>query len=159
MTCDRSVLFSGSPGFLRHDIIEILLKVALNTIEGLTTDKINNPHFLKTISQFSIIGFVETWTNDSDSIFNIPGFHFVHGSNRKKHRKARRNSGGINIFVKNSLSKGVNKLPNSHNDILWIRLDHSYFKVDKDIFLATVYISPENSSQKVSDMESVYEQL
>jgi hypothetical protein len=83
VTCDRSVLFSGSPGFLRHDIIEILLKVALNTIEGLTTDKINNPHFLKTISQFSIIGFEETWTNDSDSIFNITGFHFVDGSNRK----------------------------------------------------------------------------
>jgi len=103
------------------------LKSAMWNIEGLTTDKINDPHFLKTISQFSIIGFVETWTNDSDSIFNIPGFHFVDGSNRKKHRKARRNSGGINIFVKNSLSKGVKKLPKSHNDILWIRLDHSFF--------------------------------
>lgn len=35
----------------------------------------------------------------------------------------------------------------------------SFLKVDKDIFLATVYISPENSSQNVSDIESVYEQL
>lgn len=35
----------------------------------------------------------------------------------------------------------------------------SFLKVDKDIFLATVYISPENSSQNVSDMVSVYEQL
>jgi len=106
------------------------LKSAMWNIEGLTTEKINDPHFLKTISQFSIIGFVETWpwTNDSDSIFNIPGFHFVDGSNRKKHRKARRNSGGINIFVKNSLSKGVKKLPKSHSDILWIRLDHSFFQ-------------------------------
>jgi hypothetical protein len=61
------------------------LKSAMWNIEGLTTEKINDPHFLKTISQFSIIGFVETWpwTNDSDSIFNIPGFHFVDGSNRK----------------------------------------------------------------------------
>ena len=31
MTCDRSVVFSGYSGF-RHDITEILLKVALNTI-------------------------------------------------------------------------------------------------------------------------------
>ena len=40
MTCDKSVVFSGSSGFLhqinktdRHDITEILLKVALNTIK------------------------------------------------------------------------------------------------------------------------------
>ena len=37
MTCDMSVVFSGYSGFLhyktdRHDITEILLKVALNTI-------------------------------------------------------------------------------------------------------------------------------
>jgi hypothetical protein len=33
MTCDRSVIFSGYSGFLHlHDIAEILLKVALNTI-------------------------------------------------------------------------------------------------------------------------------
>jgi hypothetical protein len=59
------------------------LKSAMWNIEDLTTDKINDPHFLKTISQFSIIGFEETWTNDTDSIFNITGFHFVDGSNRK----------------------------------------------------------------------------
>ena len=33
------VVFSGHPGFLRHDITEILLKVALNTI--------NQPTFLE----------------------------------------------------------------------------------------------------------------
>jgi hypothetical protein len=32
VTCDRSVVFSGYSGFLRHDMAEILLKVALNTI-------------------------------------------------------------------------------------------------------------------------------
>ena len=32
-TCDMSVVFSGSSDFLHHDITEILLKVALNTIK------------------------------------------------------------------------------------------------------------------------------
>ena len=32
VTCDRSVVFFGYSSFLCHDIIEILLKVALNTI-------------------------------------------------------------------------------------------------------------------------------
>jgi len=33
VTCGRSVIFSGYSGFLRHDITEILLKVALNIIK------------------------------------------------------------------------------------------------------------------------------
>jgi hypothetical protein len=32
LTCDRSAVFSGYPGFLRHDITEILRKMALSTI-------------------------------------------------------------------------------------------------------------------------------
>jgi len=52
------------------------LKSAMWNIEGLTTDKINDPHFLKTISQFSIIGFVESWTNDSDKHIRYPWLSF-----------------------------------------------------------------------------------
>ena len=37
-----------------------------------------------------------------------------------------------------------------HTDVLWIKLDH------RDIFLAIVYISPENSSRKADDLESIY---
>jgi hypothetical protein len=44
----------------------------------------------------------------NDNEIKIPGFHFVDGSNRKKHKKARRNSGGINTLF----SKGIKKLPN-----------------------------------------------
>ena len=32
LTCDRSAVFSGYPGFLHHDITEILRKMALSTI-------------------------------------------------------------------------------------------------------------------------------
>ena len=39
VTSDRSVVFSGGSGFLRHDIAELLLKVALNTIKQ--TNKTN----------------------------------------------------------------------------------------------------------------------
>ena len=95
-----------------------LLRSAVWNIEGLSLDKIKDPHFINTISKFYMISFVETWTNDNDNEIKIPGFHFVDGSNRKKHKKARRNSGGINIFVQNSISKGINKLPKSHSDIL-----------------------------------------
>lgn len=120
-----------------------LLKSAVWNIEGLTHDKIKDPNFSNIVSKFHILSFVETFTNDSDIELNIPGFHFLDKNIRKKHPKARRNSGGVNIFVKNSIVKGVKKLPKSHTDILWIKLDHSFFKINNDIYLATVYISPE----------------
>ncbi|CAG2232931.1 unnamed protein product [Mytilus edulis] len=137
-----------------------LLKTAVWNIEGLTTDKINDPHFNKIISQFQIISFIETWTNDVDvNEISIPGFCFVDSNNRKKHHKARRNSGGINIFAKNSISKGIKKLPKYHTDILWIKIDHNFFKLDKDIYIATVYMSPENSSTNITGLEPIYDKL
>ena len=60
----------------------------------------------------------------------------------KKYKKARRNSGGINIFVQNSISKGIKRLPKSHSDILWIKMDRTFFKLNKDIYVTTIYISP-----------------
>ncbi|CAG2204204.1 unnamed protein product [Mytilus edulis] len=137
-----------------------LLKTAVWNIEGLTTDKINDPHFNKIISQFQIISFIETWTNDVDvNEISIPGFCFVDSNNRKKHHKARRNSGGINIFAKNSISKGIKKLPKYHTDILWIKIDHNFFKLDKDIYIATVYMSPESSSTNTTGLEPIYDKL
>jgi hypothetical protein len=32
VACDRSMVFAGYSGFLRHDITEMFLKVALKTI-------------------------------------------------------------------------------------------------------------------------------
>ena len=77
----------------------------------------------------------------------------------KKHKKARRNSGGINIFVQNSISKGIKMLPKSHSDILWIKMDRTFFKLNKDIYVATIYISIEHSSSNVDGIEPIHKQL
>ena len=139
---------------------EVLLKTAVWNIEGLTVDKVIDQQFIKHVSKFHIIGFVETWANDSDNVINIPSFHLVDTNNRRKHKKARRNSGGINVLVQNSICKGISKLPKFHPDILWIKLDHIFFKLERDIYIATVYISPENSSAKYVDgLEPIYAQL
>ena len=50
VTCDRSVVFSGYSGFL-HDITEILLKVALNTINQ------TKPHFVESYVKRSLLGY------------------------------------------------------------------------------------------------------
>ena len=40
-----------------------------------------------------------------------------------------------------------------------MKLDHSYFKLNRDIYLASVYISPEHTSGNVPDIDFVYSQL
>ena len=58
VTCDRSVVFSGYSGFLRHDITEILLKVVLNTINPNITFKfVENMFSLKDVDTFILIYF------------------------------------------------------------------------------------------------------
>ena len=78
-------------GFFKLDYLvqmsSNLLKSAVWNIEGLSLDKIKDPHFINIISKFHLISFVETWTNDNDNEIKIPGFHFVNGNNRKKNIK------------------------------------------------------------------------
>ena len=87
---------------------------------------------------------------------SLPGFTLVCKNTRKKHEKARICSGGVSMYVKNSIAKGVSKLPFSHSDILWVRLDHNLFSLQRDIYLAIIYFSPENSSGAVKAINEMY---
>ena len=110
-------------------MLQPLLNFAMWNIEGLTSVKCSDPQFLSYISNFDILSFVETWSNDHNVAANLPGFQLVDSRNRQKHKKARRNSGGIKVFVKNNIFKGVEKLstPSSNPDIIWVKLDHNFF--------------------------------
>ena len=128
-------------------------------IEGLNSDKISDDHFSSLVSNCDIIGFLETWANESNSNLQIPNYEIIASSIRKKHKKAHRNSGGICIYVKCSLIKGIKLIEKKHTDVLWIKLDHSFFKLPKDLYVAFIYISPENTSADVADFESMYAHL
>ena len=80
---------------------ENFLKIGMWNIEGLTTEKANDPHFQNIISKLNITSFVETWFGESTQDIVPPNFELVYSSSRKKHKKARRYSGGISIFAKN----------------------------------------------------------
>ena len=46
-----------------------------------------------------------------------------------------------------------------HTDTTGIKLDHSHFKLNRDIYIASVYMSPEHTNSNVPDIDSVYSQL
>ena len=125
-------------------------------INGLNSDKISDPFFIQSISKFHIVSFKETWSNDADEI-NLLDFCRIGVGNRKKCKKATRNSGGIGIYVKNLIAKGIKILQKSHPDILWVKLDHTFFNLNRHIYLATIYISPENSNVYDFGIETIYD--
>ena len=60
-----------------------LLKLCSWNIEGLTSDKVDDPYFQEIISKFALISFVETWTGETIQDISIPKFELVHNSSRK----------------------------------------------------------------------------
>ncbi|XP_078659029.1 uncharacterized protein LOC144904189 [Branchiostoma floridae x Branchiostoma belcheri] len=85
---------------------------------------------------------METWHTGELSFPNFLNFT----SHRKKSKKAKRNSGGILFIYKKQYKGLVTKLESKSEDILWVKLDKRLFNHDKDIYLASVYISPKGST-------------
>ena len=135
------------------------LNIGMWNIQGLSLKKSTDEDFVNTISNVHILGLVETWCGGGNPQIDISGFSFVTNSTRKKASKARRFSGGISIYIKNDLRKGVSKLAPGHNDIVWVKLDKNFFHLKKDVFLAIIYFSPENSTGAKEELKDLYSKL
>jgi hypothetical protein len=50
-------------------------------------------------------------------------------------------------------------LSSRDSDIVWIKLDSKFFSLNRDVFIAVVYFSPENSSSCTEDINAIYSRL
>lgn len=114
-------------------------------IEGLSNEKKTNKEFSDFITKFDIICLIETWTRKNSKI-DLTGYsNPIHSFRRFQNKRAKRASGGLLIYIKDSIRKGVKLMKNDTDSIIWIKLDKNFFKTKSDRFIATVYIPPENS--------------
>ena len=93
-------------------------------IEGLK-NKLEEKEFYDTISKFDFITLVETWLPDQYKI-DIPNF-YVYSKCRKKHKKARRYSGGISVVIRKDLKAGVNFFSSKSDFYVWCKFDKAFF--------------------------------
>ena len=97
------------------------------------------------INKHDIFGIVETHA-DSNSDLQIHDFrHYV---KHRENSKGKRNSGGIAVYIRKTIIGGTSFVISRNKNILWLKLDKSFFDLDKDLYLGTVYISP-NTSQVI----------
>ena len=64
-------------------------------------------------------------------------------------RYARRNPGGIIVYIRKNIAKWVTKIENLSTEAIWIKLDKLYFGLYKDLYLCAQYITPCNSPQYI----------
>ena len=107
-------------------------------------DKCKDDFFLSMI-KYDINILLETWKG-TDSEVNVPDYKLIQKC-RKRKRRSKRYSGGIIIFYKSHLHRGIQELQDltASPNRIWLKLDKIFFGFTKDLYICACYIPPVNS--------------
>ena len=126
----------------------INLKIASWNVQGINRDAKTNldkwNDIKKEISKFDIFAIQETHLCPGQSL-SCSGYATFQ-KQRDKDPKAPYHSGGIAVFIKQTIIDGISSLNSECNDLMWFKLKKEFFNLTNDIFLCFAYISPSNSS-------------
>ena len=95
--------------------------------------------------KYDFIGLCETWAIKGDNFESfLPGyisFDYI----RPKKRTAYRGSGGVSVFVKESLVKAgiIKRIFNNISECVILILDGNFFQSINDVILIFAYVLPE----------------
>ena len=85
---------------------EHFLRFASWNIEGLS-GKLDDSEFVSNLNKFDILSLIETWLPHASSNIQVDGFYSFSKCRKTVSKNSRRSSGGITIFVKSTLRKGI----------------------------------------------------
>ena len=125
---------------------------------GFKYNKLESPFFKEAIGNAKIFGLLETFhvSTEIDQL-QLEGFKCYNVCRKKK--KFGRNSGGIAVYIHNSLLKGVQKIPSSGSENLLIKLKQQFFGLSRDVVVCFSYCVPDNSSYQVREQLDIYGDL
>ena len=115
----------------------------IGRVQGGLHQKLLLPEVIDLIKRFDVFIVLETWLIGNTDI-SLEGYEYFR-SDRKKNKKAKRGSGGVCVFIKKHIFRGVHKLNSLNDDCLWLVFKKNFFNIVNDIFLACCYIPPSNS--------------
>ena len=113
-------------------------------INGLTNDKLSDDILGNFFKKLDIILLIETWTSDNAEI-ELKGFTFYNYPRKYRHPNAKRDSGGIGIFVRDDIKHGVVIWRNTEDVVIWIQLKAGYFGLKRDLYVANIHMVPQGS--------------
>lgn len=126
-------------------------------INGVKSNKLHDPEVISSIIKSDIIGLVETHADTTTDI-SLKGY-YVFRKDRPKHKKAWKASGGIAVFVKESLRHACKFDPLSDSDVIWVRVQKEVTNLNNDLYLAFLYVPPCNSSYGKANGKDIIQKL
>ena len=119
-------------------------------LSGFRYNKLHSTLFQGAVGNAKIFGLLETHhvATDIDQL-QLQGFKCYNVCRKKKSQG--RNSGGIAVYVHETLIKGVQKIPSPGSENLLIKLKQNFFGLKRDLVVCFSYCVPENSSYQVRE--------
>ena len=131
---NNSARILSTKGPIEHTFVQTssdadtCLTICCWNTNGLSNDKLMDDILANKLKMYDIILLSGTRVEKS-ALFEIEGYDFYnHRCNHRLHN-ARRESGGLGIFVRVSLKHGVDILHNHSNIIAWINLRKYFFNL------------------------------
>ncbi len=118
------------------------------TILFLNINSLSNEKLLEiqALNNSDIICLAETRQSESRlKEFSLKGYEVYYKCRSPRSLSANRVHGGVATFIKSTLMQGIKLINSSLPDVLWLKLNKDFFNLDKDIFLATIYLPPLHS--------------
>jgi exonuclease III len=102
------------------------------------------------VCQYDVLLFTETW-QATNSVCEIDGYKCyaiprISCNMRSTRQRDSWNRGGVSIYVRTALEKGVKVVSTNAIGIVWVKLDKVAFNFVEDVFLGLTYIPPQNST-------------
>ena len=139
-------------------ILEWNIHGIFTNIGGFRYSKLNSPYFWQAIKGAKIFGLIETHhTSDEIDQLQIKGYKCFNLCRKK--RRVGRNSGGIAVYIENSILPGVSKIPSVGSENLLIQLKSEYFGFERDVTVCFSYCVPEYSSYQLREQLDVFGDL
>ena len=118
-------------------------------MNGSLVNKLCVIDFTDLLVKHDIIVLSECWFNKASCI-DLKGFKYI-AKCRKRKKKARRDSGGLIVYIKENIWDGIKEINFEFEDGILITLCKSFFKLNNDIHIYAVYLKPINSSRRSTD--------
>ena len=133
------------------------LKLCTWNVNGLAKWKEQHKEFIELLNKNDIVCITESWKNETQVKLlerEVSNTFSIIYSCRRKNNRAKCDSGGIVVFIKNYLSDFIKTKDISDEDIIWLTIDKLYTNYLMDTFIGCVYISPKTSCRYAGDDRS-----
>ena len=114
-------------------------------------DDLLGSHFKK----HDVILLQKTWSNEREE-FYLDGDIFYNFPRKYRCKLSLPNSGGLCVFIRRDIAEGVHIVKIYHDISVWLKFDKHLLGLVNDLYVANIYIVPEDSVHLCHDVFHVH---